>query len=127
MVWFLWAKYAGNDAGNLRYIIRDNVVNDDTKGVIDQIFNSKTNALYQPWPGKTFDIRKPPSEQGKSKTEGDNARALLGTPHGAGIAWMLADHRDKLGDKSLKITVFTSDDMFAPKIAYYMVFELIKP
>ncbi len=130
VVWFLWAKYAGGDAKNLRYIVRDVVTNLNTKGVIDQITGSETNAFYLPWPGKTFDISKPPSDCGKSRTEGDLARALLGTAHGAGIAWMMADHKDILGDRSLKITIFTGKDpkdMFKPTADYYMLFELVKP
>ncbi|KAI4122663.1 MAG: hypothetical protein LQ341_007285 [Variospora aurantia] len=127
VVWFIWAREAGNEAGNLRVIVRDNVINDDTKGVIDDIFKTKTHAFHKPWPGTTFDIREPTSEDGSSQTEGDNARALLGTPHGAGIAWMLADHKRELGERSLKITVFTGADFAAPRVPYYMVFELVKP
>ncbi|KAI4206454.1 MAG: hypothetical protein LQ346_001080 [Caloplaca aetnensis] len=99
-------------------------------GIIDQITGSETNAFYLPWPGKTFDISKPPSDCGKSRTEGDLARALLGTAHGAGIAWMMADHKDILGDRSLKITIFNGKDpkdMFKPTADYYMLFELVKP
>lgn len=109
VVWFVWAKQAGNQAGNLRYIFRDNVINDDTKGVIDQIFGIPSKSLDLPWPGKTFDVEK--TKEGKG---------LLGTPHGAGIAWMLADHKAELGDRALKITVFTSGKN------YYMLFELIR-
>lgn len=127
VVWFIWAREAGNEAGNLRVIVRDNVINDDTKGVIDDIFTTITHAFHKPWPGTTFDIREPTSEDGSSQTEGDNARALLGTPHGAGIAWMLADHKRELGERSLKITVFTGADFAAPRVPYYMVFELVKP
>ncbi|KAL8905941.1 MAG: hypothetical protein Q9207_002322 [Kuettlingeria erythrocarpa] len=119
----------GGDAKNLRYIVRNVVTNLNTKGIIDRITGSETNAFYFPWPGKTFDISKPPSDCGNSKTEGDLARALLGTAHGAGIAWMMADHKDVLGDRSLKITIFTGKDpkdMFKPAADYYMLFELAK-
>ncbi|KAL8721270.1 MAG: hypothetical protein Q9225_002012 [Loekoesia sp. 1 TL-2023] len=109
VVWFIWAKQAGNQAGNLRYIFRDNITNDDTRGVIDQIFGIPSKSLDLPWPGKTFDVEK--TKEGKG---------LLGTPHGAGIAWMLADHKAELGNRALKITVFTSDKN------YYMLFELTR-
>ena len=119
LVWFVWAKQAGEEAGNLRYIFRDNVINSDTKGVIDQIFKIPRNTFDQPWPpgpGKTFDV-----------ATTDAGKALLGTPHGSGIAWMMADHKDTLGERGLKVTCFTSDGFFKTENNYYMLFELTRP
>jgi hypothetical protein len=67
---------------SLRYIFRDNVVDKDSKHVMDVPNDSlKTGTLDAPWPGKTFSI-----------VEGDlEGFALLGTPHGNGISWFLID------------------------------------
>ncbi|KAL8781326.1 MAG: hypothetical protein Q9203_001241 [Teloschistes exilis] len=117
IVWFVWAQKSGGDdrAGGLRYIFRDNIINNDTKGVIDQVFHIPSYSFDLPWPGKTFDIA---SE--------DDGKALLGTPHGAGIAWMMADHRDVLGPRGLKVTCFTGDGFFKPGTQYFMLFELTR-
>jgi len=41
----------------------------------------------------------------------DHAIALLGTAHGAGVAWLLAQHRDQLGHKVIAgIRIFYSDE-----------------
>lgn len=60
-------------------------------------------------PRKHFDIRGRTSESGREKLAGDDARALLGTPHGVGISYMLADHKDVLADRIIKMAVFTSE------------------
>ncbi|KAL8703780.1 MAG: hypothetical protein Q9201_003045 [Fulgogasparrea decipioides] len=115
VVWFMWTKQAGNQAGNLRYIFRDNVINNDTKSVIDQVFKIPSYSFDLKWPGETFDV-----------ATTDDGKALLGTPHGAGIAWMLADNRDVLGESGLKITCFSSDGYFKGENGYYMLFELTR-
>ena len=42
------------------------------------------------WPGISFDI------------ERKEAKAILGTPNGKGVAWLLAQHRAQLGEKTVK-------------------------
>ena len=74
IVWFLWAKKTGEFADDLRYIVKDNIVNKPTRSVIDQVFGIPPNTLELKWPGKTFDVRN--SDQGK---------ALLGSPLGSGL------------------------------------------
>ncbi|KAL8695434.1 MAG: hypothetical protein Q9218_000012 [Villophora microphyllina] len=115
LAWFVWAQKAGGEQGNLRYIFRDNVINNDTKGVIDQVFKIPSYSFDLKWPGKTFDV-----------ATTDDGKALLGTPHGSGIAWILADHKDVLGNRGLKITCFTGDGFFRPGTQYYMLFELTR-
>ncbi|KAL8942063.1 MAG: hypothetical protein Q9216_001875 [Gyalolechia sp. 2 TL-2023] len=116
VVWFVWAKQAGNQAGKLRYIFRDNVVTAETKGVIDQMFGIPKGTLDLKWPGKTFDVKK--TKEGKG---------LLGTAHGSGIAWLMADHKAELGERNLKVTVFTSAGSHMDQKTYNMLFELADP
>lgn len=103
VVWTLWSDIAGGQASSLRYIFRDNVVNEDSKHVMDVAMglpndSPGTGTLDAPWPGKTFSI-----------VNGDlEAFALLGTPHGNGISWFLIDHQEVLGKKNdIRITCYT--------------------
>lgn len=80
VIWTLWSDLAGAQASSLRYVFRNNVVNEDSKHVMDvamglPIDSPETGTLDAPWSGKTFSI-----------VDGDlEAFALLGTPHGNGI------------------------------------------
>ncbi|KAL9026551.1 MAG: hypothetical protein Q9196_004803 [Gyalolechia fulgens] len=89
---------AGNQANKLRFIFRAGVVNDISRSVIDIATRSKAGEFRSPWPGRTFDMRT------------DDGKALLGTPHGIGIACLIADYSDVLGRKIPFARVFTADD-----------------
>ncbi|KAL8840280.1 MAG: hypothetical protein Q9176_003972 [Flavoplaca citrina] len=114
IVWFLWAKKTGQFADDLRYIVKDNIVNKPTRSVIDQVFGIPPNTLELKWPGRTFDVRN--SDQGK---------ALLGSPLGSGIAWVVADNKKVLGNRSVKITIFTGEPM-GKDTKYFAIFELVR-
>jgi hypothetical protein len=69
---------------------------------------------YDAWPGVTFDIE---SEEGK---------AILGTPNGAGTAWLLIQRKRELGRRRIeKVTVFHAgmkEDMFGwPSLLFWIV------
>lgn len=53
VVWTIWADTAGGQAGSLQYIFRDNIANDDTKGIIEEAV-APLDMKTLPWPGKTF-------------------------------------------------------------------------
>ena len=55
VVWTIWADTAGGAAGNLQYIFRDNIVNDDTKGIIEEAV-APLEMKNLPWPGKKFSV-----------------------------------------------------------------------
>jgi hypothetical protein len=70
--------------------------------------------MYELWPGITFDIQ---SEEGK---------AILGTPYGSGVAWMLIQHSKALRERTIKkVTIFYSpkkDDLFRwPSLLFWIV------
>ncbi|KAL8929290.1 MAG: hypothetical protein Q9208_001373 [Pyrenodesmia sp. 3 TL-2023] len=98
MVWILWTRAAGAQASKLRFIFRDGVANGVTRAIIDLVTESEDGEFRSPWPGKTFDMRT------------DAGKALLGTPHGIGIAYLIADHSDVLGRKIPFARVFTAED-----------------
>ena len=55
----------------------------------------------------------------------DHAIALLGTAHGAGVSWLLAQHRDQLGHKVIAgITIFYSDEPLDRDRALNLLFGL---
>ncbi|KAL8677684.1 MAG: hypothetical protein Q9224_007168, partial [Gallowayella concinna] len=64
------------ERANLRYIFRENIINKNTKAVIDQVFKVPANTLdLKIAPGRQFDVR-----------TSDEGKALLGSPQGSGIA-----------------------------------------
>lgn len=97
IVWLLWAKEAGDQAKNLRFIFRDKVNGNVTRGIIERIhqLEDHPDTLDLPWPGHTYDMRT------------DDGKALLGTPHGIGVAYLIRDHSNVLGRKIPFVHVFT--------------------
>lgn len=104
-------RYAGGAAGSWQYIFRDNIVTEDTKAIIDEAIAPKKIGDLA-WPGRTF------------SQDAIGGQALMGTPHGAGIAWMLIDHVDVLGRRDTEITVYSGPGAQPGQIYYYMVFNL---
>ena len=56
-------------------------------------------------------------------------QALLGTPHGSGIAWMLIEHVDELGKRDIEVTVFSgqkpeNERKPGDEYFYYLLFNL---
>ncbi|KAL8722325.1 MAG: hypothetical protein Q9225_001173 [Loekoesia sp. 1 TL-2023] len=114
VVWLLWSGIAGNQAGNLKpplslssnvgktiktsklqCTFRNNVFSGITREVIEHIERTDGKVLDLPWPGHGYDMRT------------DSGKALLGSPHGIGVAYLLRDHRDMLGRKIPFVRVFT--------------------
>jgi hypothetical protein len=77
----------------LRYILRANVQNADTLAVISHVLGYDASVRrYMPeraqrprWPGKMFAV------------DSWDAQALLGTPNGSGVAWLVKQHGEELG------------------------------
>lgn len=73
--------------------------------------------LDLPWPGLLFDMRSA------------DRRALLGSVHGMGVAYLVKDHSDVLGRKVPAVRIFTVAEGEDPRFrmhkwGYYMVWEL---
>ena len=85
-------------ANKLRYIGRDNIANQDSKNIIKGILRNNGRPDEEaPWPGLTFGI------------EQDEGQALLGTPNGLGVAWLLVDRHGRVGKRrGLQVTIFSS-------------------
>jgi hypothetical protein len=84
--WKMQADATGDDIQGLKYVIRYEVANPDTLTTVEQAAGDS----FPQWPGLTF----PMSDE--------RALAILGTPNGAGIAYLLATHKEQLGHKTIE-------------------------
>ncbi|CAA9962858.1 hypothetical protein PTMSG1_06226 [Pyrenophora teres f. maculata] len=95
---FLQWQYLQEDeqgTRGLKYILRESIENEDTLAIVERITHDLAAGEHLYWPGLVLDAN---SEQ---------AMALLGTPNGGGVAWMLAQHRQQLGHKVVeKVVLF---------------------
>ncbi|KAI6863252.1 hypothetical protein KC323_g5135 [Hortaea werneckii] len=101
---------------NLRWLFRRIIRNDDTQNVIGYVCKQKKVGQARPkgsmgppwqapvWPGL---VVRPTESDGGS--EGDFFNALLATPNANGIVWLLAQHREQLGWKTVKSIRVWSD------------------
>ncbi|KAL8767900.1 MAG: hypothetical protein Q9209_005686 [Squamulea sp. 1 TL-2023] len=95
VVWQNWTAITGNNARQLRFVIHQDVFTSPTRKVMEYIEVAEKDKLDLPWPGQTYDMRS------------DDGKALLGTVHGLGVAWLIIDHSDVLGRKIPAIRIFT--------------------
>ena len=98
LVFLAWQNFQQKQAEpearmqNLRYVFRMQIANVDTESIVSRVMGGVAASV---WPGKTF------------KMTTDEGKALLGTPHGSGIAWLLAQHKKQLGLKTVdEVTVY---------------------
>jgi hypothetical protein len=85
--WQEQAEISGVDVKGLKYVIRFDVVNTATNSIVSRA----VRGLFRiNWPGVTL-----PMSEAKGQ-------AVLGTPNGAGIAYLLATHKAQLGQKTVE-------------------------
>jgi hypothetical protein len=104
---------AAPGSGELRYVLRNAIEDRDTLDVIDKIMDEyrcvnkkdkkdEKGERWEPeWPGIEFE------------TDSKQLQALLGTPNGHGVAWLLIQHKNKklLGHETVcKLTLFFTDN-----------------
>jgi hypothetical protein len=85
--WETQAEASGQNVKGLSYIIRFEIANVDTTAIIEQAAGALSSI---PWPGLTIPMSDP------------RGPAILGTPNGAGIAFLLATHKAQLGEKTVE-------------------------
>jgi hypothetical protein len=86
--WQRQALVSGQDVQQLKYVIRYEIINEDTCRIIEEAAGE--DQIPTPWPGLT-----------ESMSE-EKGRAILGTPNGLGIAYMLATHKSHFGEKTIE-------------------------
>ncbi|GAB1743600.1 hypothetical protein NU219Hw_g526t2 [Hortaea werneckii] len=99
---------------NLRWLFRRIIRNDDTQNVIGYVCKQKKVGQARPkgvtgppwqapiWPGL---VVRPEESAG----EGEFFNALLATPNANGVVWLLAQHREQLGWKTVRSIRVWSD------------------
>ncbi|KAK5989969.1 hypothetical protein PT974_08232 [Cladobotryum mycophilum] len=89
-----WQKYAAG--GTLKYIFRSNVANDNTKGMMRRAFLLAGKTSIPTYPGIDFVMD---TNQGADENSpaAQQFYGLLGTLHGAGPAYLLAQHHSLFG------------------------------
>ncbi|KAF2644693.1 hypothetical protein P280DRAFT_546125 [Massarina eburnea CBS 473.64] len=76
-------------AADLKYILRQSIVNDDTCLLVGELFEKSKQKLTR-WPGVEF------------PADSVGGKILLGCPNGAGVGFMLVQHKAQLGIKCVK-------------------------
>lgn len=98
VVWYFWEMSCQEEnvgVGNLNYIFRVQIVNDNTNFIVSKALGSTSVDV---WPGKEFSM------------DMDQGKALLGTPNGGGVAWFLINHQAQMGTKTIKsVNVFSTE------------------
>jgi hypothetical protein len=88
---------------NIRFIMKTPCENVITQEVIKAVMK-RTKLELQRWPGVTF---------GMNSVEG---KAILGSPNGLGVAFMLIQHKRQLGNKVVeKVTIFQDEGKKQPR------------
>ncbi|KAL8772420.1 MAG: hypothetical protein Q9209_002371 [Squamulea sp. 1 TL-2023] len=113
VMWAVW-KTVAKFPNDLRYIGRDSIINDDTWGIMNDIFEKGQTKKPLTWPGLTFEI------------DTEEAQALLGTPNGLATAYILADRAKELGKRSLSVTIWASYTD-PPNQGYRMLWDMKPP
>ncbi|KAK3698739.1 hypothetical protein LTR37_016829 [Vermiconidia calcicola] len=94
-------------AKGLRYVLRHNVLNGDTKEIVSKAMKKVgvKSGIPPRWPGYTFRPKFGPN--GKEDKAMEPFLAMLGTPNCMGVVWLLAQHQEVLGKEKVKaITVW---------------------
>ena len=101
VVFAIWQKACENATAppsQLRYLIRETILNWDTVQIAKRI------ADLNPIPSEVF-------PQGKTR---DAFRALIGSPNGVGVVYLLMQHKSVLGFKSIKKIVINNIERRPP-------------
>ncbi|KAL8938122.1 MAG: hypothetical protein Q9216_004061 [Gyalolechia sp. 2 TL-2023] len=113
-MWALW-KSVTPAPKNLRYICRNAITNEDTRGVMSDIFRKGPTGQPVRWPGLTFGV------------DTEEGQALLGTPNGLAAAYILMDRGKELGRRQVSVTIAASADPTEPELGYRMLWDMAPP
>ena len=122
--WAVWESVctgSQKSATDLRYIIHDHITTLDTRMIMHKITGAPISEyvdLHLEWPGLLFTM------------DQDQGLALLGTPHGQGIAYLIRDHSDQIQTRKPTVRMWVvhhpafRDD---PGNGYYYLLWDLKP
>ena len=108
LTWLEWEKLCAQQQqkpSDLDFIIHREIYTPKTKTVIDQILK-RQNAQLSEWPGLEVSMLTPAGT------------ALMGTPHGIGVAWLLIDRRSVLSKTVASVIIFKTKESEHYQLAY---------
>ncbi|KAF1917613.1 hypothetical protein BDU57DRAFT_537270 [Ampelomyces quisqualis] len=112
IAWLQWVQIAGDMAKNLRFVFRSPVANTEAQWLISRALERSGKQLST-WPGVEFGM------------DTDEGKAILSSPNGSGVAYLLLTHKRQLGRKIIsKVTVFADDGKKQPRppsLIYHVV------
>ncbi|KAH7552921.1 hypothetical protein BM1_07894 [Bipolaris maydis] len=100
IAWGMWNRVSGHNLGGINAFLSFEVVNEETGRLIEMAMEKNDHDEVPPWPGVRFN----------SGTE--EYRALLGSPNGIAVGYLLAQHKREMGGNKYvsQIIVFMEDD-----------------
>lgn len=93
-VWEVWKRITDRPK-TLRFVARDEICNPVTGPLIDYLLRRDRNSLEVPWDNRlTFGL------------DSDEGKALLATPNGIAVAWLLIHRHETLGSRDPRVSIF---------------------
>ncbi|KAI4246623.1 MAG: hypothetical protein L6R42_009855 [Xanthoria sp. 1 TBL-2021] len=94
VLWLVWQSYQPHPS-KFRYFAVERTVNTVTEPLMDEIFQARRGTVDVPWSKRlTFDLS---SEEGK---------ALLASPNGVAVVWILMNRAEVLGRRWVRVSIF---------------------
>ncbi|TGO16731.1 hypothetical protein BPAE_0479g00010 [Botrytis paeoniae] len=87
--WAEVCKFHGTEVSNLNYVIQHHVTNQITLDVINEVLKKRGESIG------------PSGSVVSMKDINGHGAALLGTPNGQGVAWLLAQHKEAFKDLTI--------------------------
>ena len=95
----------------MKYVFRQDISNADTVAVMDAVAEVERGSFDSPFPGIEL------------LPESDGFLALLGTPNGRGVGYLIANHRDGIRTTFKSVTMFTNRTDIGGR-SYQLLFTL---
>ncbi|KAK4961415.1 hypothetical protein LTR10_001905 [Elasticomyces elasticus] len=123
VLWFQWKDAVaarGGSLGNIKYFWPHNIVDKDSKAIMDAIAGIPGNEIID-YPGKTYSMTAP-----ILSVERQIAQALLGSPNGVAVAFFLAQHREEIGTwKTVSKVQLFKTDSWGGRVERHMLFSIV--
>ncbi|KAH7412852.1 hypothetical protein BKA64DRAFT_718838 [Cadophora sp. MPI-SDFR-AT-0126] len=108
LTFLVWQAKAGQNIQNLKHIFRATISNDQTKYYATKAVGDGGRTLGN-WANRAV-FTQTGVESDAVKDGGKGLKALLGSPNGKGIYWLLQTHKAQLGIKTIeKVEVWVND------------------
>lgn len=134
----MYESQTGSPASEIRYIFRCEIVNELTISVIKSILDEQRNLMDKNISSDKRSILDEHQKMVDKSISSENCytvsantpqgQALLGSPNGAGVAYLLIQHKDQLGIRTIDhIDIFSAyygEDIFDVNTTYSLCFRV---